>query len=205
MNINFRGLNFLMENNQNIKNINEHKKSDEEEKLVFSTTWEDIKYTIIILGIFFIIPVIKSKNNYDRFAFLATFLFLIFLIIVIYATFGIRKIEFYPDKILLEFPGKRLRTIKKQDIKGLTIKYQPPFILLNRAKSEKVVFIFELNIDLSYLFFRKKLVINNFLFSDTAGGDATLKVVEFLRKHYADLLIDKLSQDIFDKHNQNHN
>ncbi|MFN3412096.1 MAG: hypothetical protein ACK4YF_08060 [Exilispira sp.] len=161
------------------------------EKLIFTQSWDDIKWTIIVLCIFFSIPIIKAKNLYERLTFTVALIFVCFLLIVIFSIIGIRRIEFHKNKIIIEFPGKNIRVLEKDSIKSITIKYEPGYSLLGRFRPGKTVFVIYSNKDLNYLFIRKKLVINSNLFSDKALGENTLKVVNFLRIHYKEIIIDK--------------
>lgn len=59
---------------------------------------------------------------------------------------------------------------------------------MKRYRPDKIVFTFEFYRDMNILFWARKLVINNFLFSDVATGEETFKVINYLKKYYADIL-----------------
>lgn len=158
------------------------------DNLVYEQTWEDVKYLLIIITIIYAIFYFTSQSLSDKTAFIILYFYFVILIIVVYNFFGIRKFEVYPDKIIITFPRNRKRIISKDEIEKIKVEYIPGFLLGNRVKWHKTVFRFYLKKELNVLFYRKKLSINNYLLGDTATGEKTIELVNYLHRYYRDIL-----------------
>lgn len=164
--------------------------TNESEKLVYTQSLTDMVILIAIILIMFAIIYFQLGDPYAKMATLGSFAFVIFLIVVIYSFFAIRRFELYPDKIVVKFPGYPLKTIMRSEIQNIKIELQPGFILGNRGKDPKMVFRFYLKSPLNILWYSNSFSINNYLYGGTATDDETRKLVDFFRKHYSEILID---------------
>ncbi|MCX7955483.1 MAG: hypothetical protein N3A01_09905 [Bacteroidales bacterium] len=160
------------------------------EKLLYTQTWSDIKILLAIVAIFCGILFFTSKSMYDKFAIAVVFFMISVFIILIFAFIAIRKLEIHPDKIIVKFPYYNEKIIYKTDIEKIIIKIIPGFALGSRSKDPKMVFQFYLKYNLNILWYQKHFSVNNFLWGDTYKGDRTNELIQYLKKHYSEILID---------------
>ncbi len=165
----------------------------EENKLVYTQTWSDVIMVLVILALIFSIFYFSADSGDSRRAWIFTFLFISFLYVTIYAFIAIRRIEFYSDKIIVQFTKNNTVIINKDQIKSIEIKYRPPMKFLSRSKNSLTVFTFDIvnreQLSVPIFYGIKKFSINNNLFSDKATGEETYKVISFLKQYYSDKII----------------
>lgn len=158
----------------------------EQEKIVYSKNWSPIIIILIILALtFFILTLIFKPTSEELLTWSSIFTFIALVFVITYALFGISKIEFHPDKIIVQFVLYGTKLIPNENIDKIIVKYQPR----SGEIPELTYFTFCFNNELPLKYFHKrKFSFNSNLFNDTAKGKEVHKVLSFLKQHYTDKL-----------------
>ncbi len=152
------------------------------ENLSYTKSHSEFIIFLIIFTLAVIVPMFIFKATLEEILiFSSSYVFISAIAVIIYALFGIHKIEFHPDKIKVQFFMNGTKTIPKEKIDKIIVQYQPQ----SRDIPEHTHFTFYFNEKLALTYFAKrKFSINSNFLNDNARGKEVYKVLSFLNENY---------------------
>lgn len=154
---------------------------NEKEFLVYEQTASDVKWMMIIFTIIMAIVTFSAPWQ-QKWVWVVVYLGISAIVWIVWKTIAIRRIEFYPDRILILYPVKGLITLTKDDIRDISI-YRS---WSGRLRTESTNFRFNLHKNYFIPPYGNMLIINNYLFGDDPSGEKVKELLEFLKTHYPD-------------------